>query len=123
MYDLQIQVLSPTDAEYKGTPEPVIDRDAVAEALALIGGVLWTLDSEEELWGDAEIRDEFHRNGRYMADFCDQVSEEVGVPVVDGVTAGVVFVDSLLRLGLRTSTRSEYASPIAKELRRPGFSL
>jgi len=47
----------------------------------------------------------------------------VGVPVVDGVTAGVVFVDSLLRLGLRTSTRSEYASPIAKELRRPGFSL
>lgn len=58
-----------------------------------------------------------------MADFCDQVSEEVGVPVIDGVTAGVVFVDSLLRLGLRTSTRSEYASPIAKELRRPGFSL
>jgi allantoin racemase len=58
-----------------------------------------------------------------MADFCDQVSEEVGVPVIDGVTAGVAFVDALLRLGLQTSTRSEYASPIPKELRRPGLSL
>lgn len=54
-----------------------------------------------------------------MADFCTEVSEQVGVPVIDGVTAGVTFVDALLRLGLQTSTRSEYASPIPKELRRP----
>ena len=58
-----------------------------------------------------------------MADFCDQVSEEVGVPVIDGVRAGVAFVDALLRLGLQTSTRSEYASPIPKELKNPGLSL
>ncbi|HEX8510651.1 MAG TPA: aspartate/glutamate racemase family protein [Propionibacteriaceae bacterium] len=58
-----------------------------------------------------------------MADFCHEVSEQVGVPVIDGVTAGVTFVDALLRLGLQTSTRSEYASPIAKEMRRPGLSL
>lgn len=58
-----------------------------------------------------------------MADFCDQVSDEVGVPVIDGVSAAVTFVDALLRLGLQTSTRSEYASPIAKELHVPGLSL
>jgi allantoin racemase len=58
-----------------------------------------------------------------MADFCEEVGEQVGVPVIDGVTAAVTFVDALLRLGLQTSTRSEYASPIPKELRRPGLSL
>lgn len=52
-----------------------------------------------------------------MADFCHEVSEQVGVPVIDGVTAGVTFVESLLKLGLRTSTRSEYAAPLPKEYR------
>ncbi len=45
-----------------------------------------------------------------MADFCAEVSEEIGVPVVDGVTAATAMVEALLRVGLRTSTRSEYAS-------------
>jgi allantoin racemase len=58
-----------------------------------------------------------------MADFCDEVGEQVGVPVIDGVTAAVTFVDALLRLGLQTSTRSEYASPLPAALHRPGFSL
>jgi allantoin racemase len=58
-----------------------------------------------------------------MADFCADMREELGVPVIDGVTAAATFVDALLRLGLQTSTRSEYASPPAKELHRPGFSL
>jgi allantoin racemase len=49
-----------------------------------------------------------------MADFCTDVSEQVGVPVVDGVTAGVLMVESLVKLGLRTSTRSEYAAPLPK---------
>lgn len=49
-----------------------------------------------------------------MADFCTDVSEQVGVPVVDGVTAGVLMVESLVKLGLRTSTRSEYAAPPPK---------
>ena len=52
-----------------------------------------------------------------MADFCREVSEQVGVPVIDGVTAGVAFVESLLKLGLQTSTRSEYAAPLPKEYR------
>jgi allantoin racemase len=58
-----------------------------------------------------------------MADFCTEVADQVGVPVIDGVTAAVTFVEALLRLGLQTSTRSEYASPPAKDLHRPGFSL
>ncbi|MET1007266.1 MAG: aspartate/glutamate racemase family protein [Propionibacteriaceae bacterium] len=58
-----------------------------------------------------------------MADFCEQVSDEVGVPVIDGVTAGVTFMEALLRLGLQTSTRSEYASPIPKTMLNPGLSL
>lgn len=36
---------------------------------------------------------------------------------VNGVMAAVTFVDALLQLGLRTSTRSEYASPIPRQLR------
>ena len=49
-----------------------------------------------------------------MADFCHDVSEEVGVPVVDGVTAGVLLVESMVKLGLQTSIRSEYATPRPK---------
>jgi allantoin racemase len=52
-----------------------------------------------------------------MADFCTDVSEQVGVPVVDGVTAGVLLVESMVKLGLRTSTRSEYATPLPKAYR------
>ncbi|GAA3554223.1 aspartate/glutamate racemase family protein [Microlunatus spumicola] len=52
-----------------------------------------------------------------MADFCQDVSEQVGVPVIDGVSAAVVLVESLVKLGLRTSTRSEYAPPLPKDYR------
>ncbi|WP_375431743.1 aspartate/glutamate racemase family protein [uncultured Friedmanniella sp.] len=52
-----------------------------------------------------------------MADFCADVSEQVGVPVIDGVTAGVLLVESMIKLGLRTSTRSEYAAPLPKTYR------
>jgi allantoin racemase len=52
-----------------------------------------------------------------MAHFAADVSARVGVPVIDGVTAGLVLVESLVRLGLRTSTRSEYAAPLPKDYR------
>ena len=52
-----------------------------------------------------------------MADFCHEVSDQVGVPVVDGVTAGVTLVESMLKLRLRTSTRCEYAAPLPKAYR------
>ena len=49
-----------------------------------------------------------------MADLCAQVSARLGVPVVDGVGAATVFVQSLVTLGLRTSPRTEYAAPPPK---------
>jgi allantoin racemase len=49
-----------------------------------------------------------------MADLCRELSEKLGVPVVDGVTAAVTMVESLLTLGLSTGTRNEFAPPIPK---------
>ena len=49
-----------------------------------------------------------------MADLCAAVSGEIGVPVVDGVAAATVFVQSLVTLELSTSTRNEFATPPVK---------
>ncbi|WP_133691564.1 MULTISPECIES: aspartate/glutamate racemase family protein [Mycobacteriaceae] len=49
-----------------------------------------------------------------MADMCKEISAELGVPVVDGVTAATLTVQSLVTMGLRTSKRGEYATPPAK---------
>lgn len=50
-----------------------------------------------------------------MADMCRHISEEIGVPVVDGVTAATLTVQSLVTMGLRTGKRGEFAPPPAKE--------
>lgn len=50
-----------------------------------------------------------------MADMCRHISEEIGVPVVDGVTAATLTVQSLVTMGLRTGKRGEFATPPAKE--------
>jgi allantoin racemase len=49
-----------------------------------------------------------------MADMCRSISAELGVPVVDGVTAATLTVQSLVTMGLGTSKRGEYAAPPAK---------
>jgi allantoin racemase len=49
-----------------------------------------------------------------LADLAAVVSAELGVPVIDGVAAATALVESLLRLGLRTSTRGAYAPPPVK---------
>ncbi len=49
-----------------------------------------------------------------MADLCRRLSELVGVPVVDGVAAAVKQVEGLVAMGLRTSTRGEFAAPPTK---------
>ncbi len=49
-----------------------------------------------------------------MADLCRRLSAAVGVPVVDGVAAAVKQVEGLVTMGLRTSTRAEFAPPPAK---------
>jgi len=52
-----------------------------------------------------------------MADLCAAASAELGVPVIDGVAAGTLLVQSLVTLGLRTSKRDEYADPPPKPYR------
>jgi len=49
-----------------------------------------------------------------MADLCSHISDTLGVPVIDGVTAGMELVQSLVALGLKTSTHGELAFPPPK---------
>jgi allantoin racemase len=46
-----------------------------------------------------------------MADLCAELTERIGVPVVDGVAAAVGMASGMVRMGLRTSKRDEYARP------------
>jgi allantoin racemase len=50
-----------------------------------------------------------------MAGLSEIVSREVSVPVVDPVTTGVLLAESLVRLGLRTSTVGSCAPPDLSE--------
>jgi len=49
-----------------------------------------------------------------MADLSAQLSQELGVPVIDGVSVAVKFVEALVSLGLNTSKKGDLAYPIAK---------
>ncbi|MFT4233599.1 MAG: aspartate/glutamate racemase family protein [Microbacterium sp.] len=49
-----------------------------------------------------------------MADLCARLSAVVGVPVVDGVAASVGLVAGMVRMGVGTSKRDEFAFPPAR---------
>ncbi len=49
-----------------------------------------------------------------MAALASELSDEFGVPVVEGVAAAARFAESLVALGLRTSKTGAYASPLTK---------
>jgi allantoin racemase len=49
-----------------------------------------------------------------MANLCADISVAIGAPVVDGVAAGTLLVQSLVTLGLKTSARGEFSPPPAK---------
>jgi len=51
-----------------------------------------------------------------MAGLDEQIRQRTGVPVVDGVTAAVTIVESLVRLGLSTSKIRTYATPRPKKV-------
>ncbi len=51
-----------------------------------------------------------------MADLCAELTARVGVPVVDGVAAAVGVASGMVRMGLRTSKRDEYAVPPVRVL-------
>ncbi|WP_062986688.1 aspartate/glutamate racemase family protein [Nocardia anaemiae] len=52
-----------------------------------------------------------------MADLCDHIRDQIGVPVIDGVAAATLTVQSLITLGLRKSGRGEFATPAPKSYR------
>jgi allantoin racemase len=56
-----------------------------------------------------------------MAGMEHALEDRLGVPVVDGVAAAVQLLESLVRLGLRTSKRGPYAAPLPKP--RPGWPI
>lgn len=49
-----------------------------------------------------------------MADLCRRLQGELGVPVIDGVATAVKLAEGLVSLGLGTSKRGDYASPLPK---------
>lgn len=49
-----------------------------------------------------------------MADLADTLSQDYGVPVLDGVRCAVTLAESLVRVGLKTSKTIGYASPSIK---------
>jgi allantoin racemase len=51
-----------------------------------------------------------------MAGLEDAITRELGVPVIDGVGAGVRLAEALVGLGLRTSKVSTYAAPEPKRI-------
>ena len=49
-----------------------------------------------------------------MADLARTLQREFGIPVIDGVGAAVKQAEALIGLGLRTSKRGAYATPLIK---------
>lgn len=49
-----------------------------------------------------------------MADLCSELTGQLGVPVIDGVTSAVKLAEALVGLGMRTSKQGDYAPPLAK---------
>ena len=50
-----------------------------------------------------------------MADLTSELSKEFGVPVIDGVSAAVKLVESVVAIGLQTSKINGYAFPRSKQ--------
>ncbi|HEY9313896.1 aspartate/glutamate racemase family protein, partial [Williamsia sp.] len=49
-----------------------------------------------------------------MADLAGVISAKIGVPVIDGVAAGTLFLQSLVTMGARPSRLGEFAPPRPK---------
>jgi allantoin racemase len=49
-----------------------------------------------------------------MADLCDRLTGELGVPVIDGVVAATATAEALVRARLATSKLGDYAPPLPK---------
>ncbi|NLU82163.1 aspartate/glutamate racemase family protein [Rhodococcus sp. HNM0569] len=86
---------------------PVLDLDTDPRALALVTAAC--RDAVEVDDSDAIVL-----GCAGMADMCRRISADIGVPVVDGVAAATLTVQSLVTQGLRTGSRGEFAPPPSK---------
>jgi allantoin racemase len=50
-----------------------------------------------------------------MAEFCREIEDAIGAPVVEGVTTAVKWAEALISLRLKTAKRGDYARPLAKQ--------
>lgn len=83
--------------------------------------VLGLEDGAEELIGDmaAELLthegvDAIVLGCTGMPEMCGRLTERLGAPVVDGVGAGVVLVESMVRCGVAGASRGEFAPSLPK---------
>jgi allantoin racemase len=51
-----------------------------------------------------------------MSDLANELSEELNVPVIDGVAAAVKLAESLHQLNLVTSKSGQYGAPLVKPI-------
>ncbi|MGE8576885.1 MAG: aspartate/glutamate racemase family protein, partial [Burkholderia contaminans] len=49
-----------------------------------------------------------------MAEFAHEIEQQIGAPVVEGVTAAVKWAEALVALRLATAKRGDYARPLPK---------
>jgi allantoin racemase len=87
-----------------GTDIPVLELDTDPD----VGKVI--LEACREAL-ESDRSDVIVLGGVGMADLCASLSAELGVPVVDGVAAATLTVQSLVTMGLGTSKRGEFATP------------
>ncbi len=86
--------------------------------LALEDGGAGSVDQIEAVAREALSRD---RSGAIvlgcagMAALCTELTQRLGVPVIDGVSAAVKLAEALVGLGLQTSSRGDYARPLPKD--------
>ncbi|WP_232320215.1 aspartate/glutamate racemase family protein [Herbidospora daliensis] len=84
---------------------PVLDLDdAACDLVAEVAGAALRHDrSEAIVLGCAG-----------MGAYTEKIARRIDAPVIDGVRAAVTLAESLVRLGLTTSRRGEYAAPPPK---------
>ncbi|CAH0539580.1 aspartate/glutamate racemase family protein [Vibrio marisflavi] len=50
-----------------------------------------------------------------MSELAQELSQQLGVPVIDGVSAAIKHAESLVQLGLSTSKSGQFSTPLSKE--------
>ncbi|MEP9374765.1 aspartate/glutamate racemase family protein [Mesorhizobium sp. KR1-2] len=117
--------------------ERVLRETGMSERCAAVRAIdvpVLDLEDEEEAIGVAFLEaarhalDEDHAEAIVLGcagltNLVEPLTRELGVPVIDGVMAGLKMAEGLVMLGLGTSKRSSFAYPPAKNLTGPFSTL